>query len=112
MSQITCHILDTTLGKPAAGVSIHLQKPTRQGWENLASGITNSDGRITDLLPREEKLAKGIYSMLFDIEPYFDQLEIRSFYPSIRIEFEVFDESHYHIPLLLSPFGYSTYRGS
>lgn len=112
MSQITTHILDTSQGKPAAGVSIHLQKPTRDGWENLASGITNSDGRIPDLLPQEQVLAPGIYSMLFDVADYFARLEVKSFYPSIRIEFEVFDQSHYHIPLLLNPFGYSTYRGS
>ena len=112
MSQITTHILDTSIGKPAAGVSIHLQKPTKVGWENLASGITNSDGRIPDLLASEVKLQPGVYSMLFDVAPYFANKEIVSFYPSIRIEFETFDQSHYHIPLLLNPFGYSTYRGS
>jgi hydroxyisourate hydrolase len=112
MSQITTHILDTSIGKPAAGVSIHLQKPTKDGWENLATGVTNNDGRIPDLLGKEIKLYPGVYSMLFDVAEYFAQKEIISFYPSIRIEFETFDDAHYHIPLLLNPFGYSTYRGS
>jgi len=112
MSQITTHILDTSIGKPAAGVAIHLQKPTKDGWENLASGITNSDGRIPDLLAKEITLNPGVYSMLFDVATYFANNQIVSFYPSIRIEFETFDKSHYHIPLLLNPFGYSTYRGS
>lgn len=112
MSQITTHILDTSIGKPASGVGIHLQKPTRDGWENLASGITNADGRIPDLLAKDQILKPGVYSMLFDVAPYFAHREVQSFYPSIRIEFEVFDSSHYHIPLLLNPFGYSTYRGS
>jgi len=112
MSQITTHILDTSIGKPGAGVSIHLQKPTKNGWENLASGVTNSDGRIPDFLASEVKLQPGIYSMLFDVAGYFANMEIVSFYPSIRIEFEIFDQSHYHIPLLLNPYGYTTYRGS
>jgi hydroxyisourate hydrolase len=112
MSQITTHILDTSIGKPAAGVSISLQKPGAQGWETLASGTTNGDGRIPDLLSKEEVLPPGNYSMLFEVAPYFDRQNLKSFYPQIRIEFKVSDESHYHIPLLLNPFGYSTYRGS
>ena len=112
MSQITTHILDTSIGKPAAGVSIHLHKLINDGWENLASGVTNSDGRIPDLLAKEIKVQPGVYSMLFDVAAYFAKNNIVSFYPRIRIEFETFDEAHYHIPLLLNPFGYSTYRGS
>ena len=112
MSQITTHILDTSIGKPAAGVGIHLQKPTKDGWENIASGITNKDGRITNLLQPDVLLHPGVYGMLFDVADYFSNQKIISFYPSIRIEFETFDQEHYHIPLLLNPFGYSTYRGS
>lgn len=112
MSQITTHILDTSLGKPAAGVSIHLQKPDGESWISLASGITNSDGRIPDLLEKGIVLEPGHYSMLFEVAPYFESLQLKSFYPQIRIEFRVTDGSHYHIPLLLNPFGYSTYRGS
>jgi len=112
MSQITTHILDTSIGKPASGVGIHLQKPTKEGWENLASGSTSSDGRISNLLEDEVKLHPGIYSIIFDVAEYFANIGVKSFYPSIRITFEIFDDSHYHIPLLLNPFGYSTYRGS
>lgn len=112
MSQITTHILDTTIGKPASGVEIHLQKPGTSGWETIASGTTNSDGRIPDLLAKGEKLPTGNYSMLFEVSPYFERQKTTSFYPKVRIEFIVSDDSHYHIPLLLNPFGYSTYRGS
>jgi len=89
-----------------------LQKPEAEGWVNLASGITNLDGRIPDLLAKDEILPPGNYSMLFEVAPYFENLQLKSFYPKIRIEFRVTDGSHYHIPLLLNPFGYSTYRGS
>jgi 5-hydroxyisourate hydrolase len=112
MSQITTHILDTSVGKPAAGVSVQLQRSGPQGWENLASGVTNSDGRIPDLMDPEKKLTPGVYSLLFEISPYFERRQVSSFYPTVRIEFRISDESHYHVPLLLNPFGYSTYRGS
>lgn len=112
MSQITTHILDTSIGKPAAGVTIHLQQAHKNGWENIASGITNSDGRIPNLLPEEIVLSPGVYTMVFETGPYFEEKKLLAFYPTVRIEFETFDESHYHIPLLLNPFGYSTYRGS
>ena len=112
MSQITTHILDTSLGKPAAGVSIHLQKQSPHGWINMSTGVTNSDGRIPDLLEKGLILPPGNYSMLFEVASYFENLQLKSFYPQIRIEFRVSDDSHYHIPLLLNPFGYSTYRGS
>lgn len=112
MSQITTHILDTSKGKPASGVSISLKSKTDSGWETLGSGITNSDGRIPDLLPKEQIVKHGIYRMVFETLPYFEKLGTKTFYPIIEIEFFVSDSSHYHIPLLLNPFGYSTYRGS
>ena len=112
MSQLTTHILDTTLGKPAQGVAIHLEQKTTTGWIALANGITNNDGRITDLLPKEKLLDAGIYRMHFDTATYFNLQNIKAFYPSVSIEFEITDASHYHVPLLLNPFGYSTYRGS
>lgn len=112
MSQITTHILDTSLGKPAAGVSIYLQAQTDSGWETIGKGLTNSDGRIPDLLPKEMKVSIGNYRMVFETSDYFKRLETKSFYPIVKIEFIVTDQSHYHIPLLLNPFGYSTYRGS
>ncbi|SVD59927.1 uncharacterized protein METZ01_LOCUS412781 [marine metagenome] len=112
MSQITTHVLDTSEGKPAEGIKIELQKRSGTSWETLAEGITNSDGRIADLLEKDKALAPGIYRMHFHTSAYFQGLGIKSFYPEVSIVFETFDESHYHVPLLLNPFGYSTYRGS
>jgi len=112
MSQITTHILDTSKGKPAEGVTIHLQKQDNDNWVTLGSGKTNSDGRVTDLLKENDILEPGAYRMTFEIESYFQHQGIKSFYPIVHIDFNVFDSSHYHIPLLLNPFGYSTYRGS
>jgi hydroxyisourate hydrolase len=112
MSQITTHILDTSLGKPAAGVAIQLQISGLKGWETIASGLTNSDGRLSNLLPAAEKLKPDTYSLLFQTGAYFQKTGIRSFYPHIRIDFKVEDEAHYHVPLLLNPWGFSTYRGS
>jgi len=112
MSQITTHILDTTLGKPAANVSVELDKKNGNTWQNIASGKTNNDGRVADLLPKDSVLEIGIYKISFAVSEYFKTQNTKSFYPSVSIEFEIFDNSHYHVPLLLNPFGYSTYRGS
>ena len=111
MSQLTTHILDTTKGKPAAGVSITLFCQ-HSDWEELTSGITNADGRITDLLAPDIVLPLGIYKLKFETQPYFDTIGTASFYPFIEIVFEVTTSEHYHVPLLLNPFGYTTYRGS
>ena len=113
MSPITTHVLDTHTGKPAAGMPISLYKKRENGeYEILASGVTNHDGRIKNLL-EPGTLESGIYKMHFDTGQYFRLLGTRGFYPEAVICFEisVLDE-HYHIPLLLSPYGYSTYRGS
>lgn len=112
MSQITTHILDTSLGKPAAGVQINLQKSDGTNWLTIASGITNSDGRVANLLDKDTLLTPGIYRMFFEIGAYYKALNTKTFYPEVAIVFETFDTSHYHVPLLLNPFGYSTYRGS
>ena len=112
MSQITTHILDTSIGKPAQGVSITLEQKVASDWNKLAAGITNNDGRIGNLLPDDKIVEPGIYRMIFDTKSYFKTQNLKSFYPSVTIEFEVFDGSHYHVPLLLNPYGYSTYRGS
>jgi hydroxyisourate hydrolase len=113
MSQITTHILDTSLGLPAANVPVRLERPiSGYEWEIIASGITNQDGRVPNLLPNNNPLKPGTYRLVFEIEDYFHDGGRRSFYPFIPIVFEVFDASHYHVPLLLNPFGYSTYRGS
>ena len=111
MSQLTTHILDTTLGKPAQGVSITLYKEMGE-WKEMAKGITNADGRITDLLQKDVLLPHGNYKLKFDTKPYFDRQSIASFYPFIEIIFTISTSEHYHVPLLLNPYGYSTYRGS
>lgn len=112
MSQITTHILDTSLGKPAQNVAIVLEEQSETGWKELASGVTNQDGRLPNLLASNVLLKPGIYRLVFHTAGYYKGLKIKTFYPSVKIEFEVFDGSHYHVPLLLNPFGYSTYRGS
>ena len=110
MSQITTHVLDTSKGKPAKDLAICLFAQSGTKWKKLASGLTNKDGRISDLLKEGKTLEPGIYKMVFDTAGYFKNK--KTFYPEVSIVFETFDKSHYHVPLLLNPFGYSTYRGS
>jgi 5-hydroxyisourate hydrolase len=113
MSQITTHILDTSKGKPAQGVKAVLEKPAADGkWQTIGSGTTNADGRISDLLAPDLKLGAGIYRLVFETGAYFKNLGTACFYPSVCIVFETTDQTHYHVPLLLNPYGYSTYRGS
>lgn len=113
MSRITTHILDTSVGRPAAGVNAELFFMSNSGnWELLWSGVTDEDGRIKNLLNDSTKIHNGIYKMKFITKGYFEKNRIRSFYPFVEIVFEIDNEEHYHIPLLLSPYGYSTYRGS
>ena len=113
MSPITTHALDTSLGRPARGLTITLsQRSSDLSWMRLASGVTNDDGRITNLL-EPGQLQPGVYQMHFDTGSYHLAHGIEGFYPEASIVFEVKDPSqHYHIPLLISPYGYSTYRGS
>ena len=112
MSQITTHILDTASGKPAAGIPVTLEQQHSGGWQTIAQGITNSDGRITDLLLDNIVLDIAEYKLIFETKGYFLLQNITAFYPAVEIRFYVRDAAHYHIPLLLSPFGYTTYRGS
>lgn len=112
MSQLTTHILDTSKGKPAAGIAVDLFVRENETWNKIASGITNVDGRIPDLLKSDKLLAAGTYRLKFETKAYFDKQGIPSLYPFVEISFTISDTAHYHIPLLLNPFGYSTYRGS
>ena len=112
MSQITTHVLDITAGRPAAGISIVLFRGENDDWTEMTRGITNNDGRITDLLPNNVLLTHGIYRLRFHTKDYFDREQVPTFYPYIDIIFDIESNQHYHIPLLLSPFGYNTYRGS
>lgn len=114
-SPITTHVLDTALGRPAHGVPVTLevQEPDNS-FRRLGEGLTNSDGRISDLLPPDTRLKSGIYRMTFDTAAYFTATGRNLvFYPEVAIQFFLHDPTqHHHIPLLLSPFGYTTYRGS
>lgn len=117
MSQLTTHILDTTKGKPAQGVTIFLfqqnnEDPIGIGWKQLTLGSTNADGRIPNLLSKEVILEPGIYKLKFETKEYFEKQGVQTFYPFIEITFTITGSEHYHVPLLLNPFGYSTYRGS
>jgi 5-hydroxyisourate hydrolase len=108
MSHVTTHVLDAALGLPAAGISVALSGPD---GDVLASGETNADGRIPELGP--DQLPTGHYRLEFETGSYFAASERPTFYPRVTIEFVVTDgAAHYHVPLLLSPFAYSTYRGS
>jgi 5-hydroxyisourate hydrolase len=112
MSGISTHVLDTAKGRPASGIAVLLERFTPEsGWERLGEGITDQNGRIAHLSPEDQPLDAGAYRITFRTAPYFGQQE--SFYPEVSIQFRVNDPaSHYHIPLLLSPHGYTTYRGS
>ena len=112
MSQITTHILDTTKGKPAVNVTIALLQQAGDNWQEIARGVTNPDGRIADLLPKETQVELGVYKMKFFTKEYFEQDGTAYFYPFVEIVFEVAAAEYYHVPLLLNPFGYATYRGS
>jgi 5-hydroxyisourate hydrolase len=113
MSQITTHILDTALGSPAPGVPVTLSHRVSGEWVDVGSGRTNKDGRVADLCPEDTTLQPGTYRMHFAVSHYFDANNTSIFYPWAEVVFNIEgDGQHYHIPLLLSPFGYSTYRGS
>jgi 5-hydroxyisourate hydrolase len=117
MSAITTHVLDTARGRPAAGVPVRLELLLKQyaggseEWVERGRGTTDADGRIKDLVAGP--VVAGVYRLTFDTAAYFRSQKVEAFYPYVEIVFEVRDPSqHHHVPLLLSPFGYSTYRGS
>ena len=105
MSGITTHVLDTSRGRPAAGIPVLLERAVDSGWQPVGRGTTDADGRASDLLSSAPE--DGHYRLTFDTGAY------SRFYPEVTVTFVVEGgEDHYHVPLLLSPFGYSTYRGS
>ncbi|MFQ5777250.1 MAG: hydroxyisourate hydrolase [Terriglobia bacterium] len=114
MSAITTHVLDTARGRPAAGVPVVLEiESAGRNWKVLGRGTTDADGRLRELLPPGSTLAAGTYRLTFDTQAYFSLHSLEGFYPRVTVFFTVRDTAqHYHVPLLLSPFGYSTYRGS
>jgi 5-hydroxyisourate hydrolase len=113
MSPITTHVLDTSIGRPAAGVNVVLAIEAQPGrWKEIGRGATDRDGRLASLLAPSD-FVEGAYRLTFETGKYFGSRNVPSLYPEISVIFSVSDaRQHYHIPLLLSPFGYSTYRGS
>jgi 5-hydroxyisourate hydrolase len=109
MSRITTHVLDTVLGKPAAGVGVRLEKRDGENWSEVARGETDKDGRCQNLAP---DAAPGLYRLTFATGAYMSGLGRVSLYPEIAITFECGNDAHYHLPLLLSDNSYTTYRGS
>jgi len=112
MSGITTHVLDTSRGRPAVGLTVELQAKSGSSWIAVGTGMTDANGRCGPL-SGDQAAKPGIYRLIFRVGPYFEEQHVETFYSEIPIVFEVRpSDSHYHIPLLLSPFGYSTYRGS
>jgi 5-hydroxyisourate hydrolase len=112
MSGITTHVLDTSLGKPAASISVSLGVRDGSGFREVARGVTDADGRVRQFLP-DVALGSGAYQLVFETAGYFRATARDAFFERVTLEFYVVDPSqHYHVPLLLSPFGYTTYRGS
>lgn len=117
-SAITTHVLDTALGRPAAGVPVRLSRidpDPASGTDSdnavvLADAVTDGDGRVTDLGP--DQVPAGTYQLRFGTAAYYAATGQECFYPQVSITFAVTDRRHHHVPLLLSPFAYSTYRGS
>lgn len=114
MSAISTHVLDTARGLPAAGIAVTLERAGEAGaWAPLGQGTTDADGRIPNLVPAGGSLAAATYRLSFATGAWFAAQGVAAFYPEVRITFAVADPArHHHVPLLLSPFGYSTYRGS
>ena len=110
MSQVTTHVLDAAFGTPAVGVGVTLDRQTPDGWSEVGGGATDADGRIPELGP--ERAEGGVYRLTFATGDYFEATGRPSFYPEVQITFRVSGTEHFHVPLLLSPFAYSTYRGS
>ena len=113
MSLITTHVLDLARGRPAAGIAVKLERHDGRGWTVLAERATDADGRVRDLLPAGAPVEPGRYRLVFDTGRYLASAGGKPFYPEVTVAFEVHEShEHHHVPLLLSPYGYSTYRGS
>lgn len=113
-STISTHVLDTALGSPARGIRVSLHRPSPYGGEaEVGAGVTDDDGRVRDLLAPGQTLPEGTYLLRFETGAYFARSGREGFFPEISVSFLVASGSrHYHVPVLLSPFGYTTYRGS
>lgn len=111
--QLSSHILDVSKGEPATGVTIKLEKYNEQTktWSFTDEKVTDKNGRITDFLS-SEKSNIGIYKLTYFTSEYFKRTNTESFYPFIEVVFQIKDGNHYHVPITLSAYGYSTYRGN
>ncbi len=113
MSGITTHVLDTARGRPAAGLGVRLERLGAGGWTVLAERVTDTDGRVRDLLAPGETPVAGTHRLVFATGAYLGAGGAPAFYPEVTVVFDLRDPAqHHHVPLLLSPFGYTTYRGS
>jgi 5-hydroxyisourate hydrolase len=109
---ITTHVLDTAAGRPGKAIAIELERVEHGVWHLVGGGITDDDGRLRTLTPAGA-VAPGTYRIRFQTGLYFEANQLEGFFPVVEIQFTVVDGAqHYHVPLLLSPYGYSTYRGS
>ena len=109
---ITTHVLDTSAGRPGRGIAIELERDDAGSWHRIGAGVTDDDGRLRTLTPAGP-VAPGVYRLRFHTGAYFADHQQAGFFPIVEIQFLVADGAqHYHVPLLLSPYGYSTYRGS
>lgn len=110
---VSTHVLDTSRGRPASGIAVALERQTGEGWVRAGAGETDADGRIPALLADGAAVTPGTWRLRFDVRPYFARLGVEAFYPTVEITFAIAAaHEHQHVPLLLAPFGYSTYRGS
>ena len=107
---ISTHVLDTARGHPAEGVPVVLDREGGAGWEEIARAVTDEDGRVRELVAGG--IEDGRYRLTFDTAQYFRVVGEAAFYPEVSVVFLVTGGGHHHVPLLLSPFGYTTYRGS
>jgi hydroxyisourate hydrolase len=113
MGAITTHVLNTTKGLPGKNIKVNLQFQKDDSWETIGEGITNDDGRVQQLISDHWVLKTGVYKITFLLKSYYQENKIKGFYPEASICFEIENpEEHFHVPLLISGYGYSTYRGS
>jgi 5-hydroxyisourate hydrolase len=114
MTRVSTHVLDTALGKPAADLAVRLERHEHAGhWQIIASARTDQDGRCGELVPNGDRISPGVYRLTFDTAGYYTAMGAHGLYPIVQVTFSVRDgETHFHIPLLLSPHGYTTYRGT
>ncbi|WP_338489116.1 hydroxyisourate hydrolase [Pseudomonas trivialis] len=110
---LSVHVLNLENGLPSAGVNVTLEQHVGEQWQSLSAGITNQQGRIAELFPANRSMTPGEYRVVFKTGDYYKKANRETFFPEVPVIFQVKQaDQHYHIPLLLSPYGFSTYRGS